>query len=108
MCARVCVCARAGVFAHVHVAQSGSGEQRVRDTRQLNGTGTHRGLQDNVGLTDPTKWAITSQRRELGRKKNPQILPVVILLDQWTHKNTYTAMGGVEMGGLKGSSAKER
>lgn len=57
------------VFAHAHVAQSHSGEQRVGDTRQLNGIGARRGLQDNVGLTDPTKWAITSQRRDLRRER---------------------------------------
>lgn len=63
------------------------------DTRQLNGIGTCRGLEDNVRLTDPTKWAITSQRRDLGRerereRKDHQILIVVILLDQWAHKRT--------------------
>lgn len=69
---RVCVCVgrrergHACVFAHV--AQSHGGKQRVGDTRQLNGTGARRGLQDNVGLTDPTKWAITSQQSDLGRE----------------------------------------
>lgn len=54
----------------LHKAATASGGEG--DTRELNGTAALRGLQDNVGLTDPTKWAITSQRRDLGSRKDPK------------------------------------
>lgn len=38
----------------------------------LNGIGALRGLRDNAGLTDPTKWTIMSQWRNLGSKKDPK------------------------------------
>lgn len=31
------------------------------NTSKLNGIGALRGLRDNMGLTDPTKWAIMPQ-----------------------------------------------
>lgn len=42
------------------------------DTSMLNGIGALRGLRDNAGLTDPTKWTIMSQWRNLGSKKDPK------------------------------------
>lgn len=97
--ASVCVC----VFAHVHVAQSCHCEQREGDTRELNGTGALRGLQDNVGLTDPTKWAITSQWRDLGSRKDPKSCRCHSAGSVDTQ--TYVGRGH---GGLKGSAKSGR
>lgn len=49
-----------------------------------------------MGLTDPTKWAIMSQRRNLGSKR-PQNPTTVIPLDQWTHKHTHGEGEGVRL-----------
>lgn len=38
----------------------------------LNGIGALRGLRDNTGLTNPTKWTIMSQWRNLESKKDPK------------------------------------
>lgn len=60
------------------------------DTSKLHGIGALRGLRDNTGLTDPTKWPIMSQWRNLGSKN--QILPLSL---PWIsgHTNTRTGEG---------------
>lgn len=62
--------------------------QGVGGVSRLNGIRALSGLQDNAGLTDPTKWAIMPQWRNLGSKKIPNPYPV-IPLDQWTHKHIH-------------------
>lgn len=66
------------------------------DASKLNGIGALRGLRDNTGLTDPTKWPIMSQWRNLGSKKIPNPT-AVIPLDQWTHKHTHGEGEGVRL-----------
>lgn len=84
-----CVCASVLMYVlHKAATTSGGG----RDTSKLNGTGALRGLRDNTGLTDPTKWPIMSQWRNLGRKKIPNPT-TVIPLEQWTHKHTHWGEG---------------
>lgn len=72
-------------------------EGGARDTSKLNGIGALRGLRDNTGLTDPTKWPIMSQWRNLGSKKIPNPT-TVIPLDQWTRKHTHKGGGGGVVG----------
>ncbi len=84
----VCVCRCVCVCLHTYVLHKAATASRGGDTSKLNGTGAPSGLQDNTGLTDPTKWLIMSQWRNLGSKKIPnptQVIP----LDQWTQKHTH-------------------
>lgn len=63
----MCVCLHMYVL---HKAATASREGG--DTSKLNGIGALWGLRDNTGLTDPTKWPIMSQWRNLGSKIDPK------------------------------------
>lgn len=87
----VCVCLHMYVLHKAATTSKGG-----RDTSKLNGIRALWGLRDNTGLTDPTKWPIMSQWRNLGSKKIPNPTTVVPL-DQWTHKHTHGEGEGVRL-----------
>lgn len=84
----LCMCLHMHVLHTTGTTSRGVGGVRRWDNgdpSKLNGTGALQGICNNTGLTDPTKWPIKSQRRNLESKKIPNPT-TVIHLDRGTHK----------------------